>query len=279
MAGLWIKWTKGLADRPEVIIISSRLQRDRNEIAGRLMRLWEWLDDNFDESNVDESTQNVSLYLGDRPRAILDEIFGIVGFAESMELDQVGWLTINDDGFCVFHRLARHNGNPAKQRALDQRKKEKKRSSSRFCPGEKGTSVPMRKGQKRDQRREEKNTDTYVSVCGETKPRSRLFTPPTLEEVRAYCIERKSSVDPEAFIAHYESNGWHVGNRKMANWKSAVITWEKNDARFGRSSSGIGSGAAKSRPGTKLIESHPDDDIGAIFQSVQNQSRASSSAT
>lgn len=58
------------------------------------------------------------------------------------------------------------------------------------------------------------------------KPR---FVPPTVEEVREYCDSRHSIVDPEAFVAFYESKNWMVGKNKMASWKSAVITWEKKE--------------------------------------------------
>lgn len=54
------------------------------------------------------------------------------------------------------------------------------------------------------------------------------FVPPTVEEVADYCVERGNSVDPEAFVAWYESNGWKVGKNPMKSWKAAVITWEKN---------------------------------------------------
>ena len=80
------------------------------------------------------------------------------------------------------------------------------------------------------------NTNSYE---GKAKPppkkvsRSPRFTPPTVEEVRAYCKERKNNVDPEHFIAHYESNGWKVGRNPMKSWKSSVITWEKNDYNKG----------------------------------------------
>ena len=54
------------------------------------------------------------------------------------------------------------------------------------------------------------------------------FQKPTLQEVADFCKERGNSVDPEAFIAHYESNGWMVGRNRMKNWRQAVITWEKS---------------------------------------------------
>lgn len=60
------------------------------------------------------------------------------------------------------------------------------------------------------------------------KKRGR-FTPPTLEEVRAYCEERKSSVDPERFFEYFQTGGWKdsKGN-PVRNWKQKVITWEKH---------------------------------------------------
>lgn len=57
---------------------------------------------------------------------------------------------------------------------------------------------------------------------------SKRFTKPTLEEVRAYCQERKNGVNPEKFVDYYDSNGWKVGKNPMKDWKAAVRTWEKN---------------------------------------------------
>lgn len=56
---------------------------------------------------------------------------------------------------------------------------------------------------------------------------NRRFTPPTLDEVRAFCLSRNNGIDAEEFVAHYTSNGWMVGKTRMKDWKSAVITWEK----------------------------------------------------
>jgi predicted phage replisome organizer len=60
------------------------------------------------------------------------------------------------------------------------------------------------------------------------KPKRTRFTPPTIEEVQAYCVERQNKVDAERFIDYYTSNGWMVGKNKMKDWKSAVRTWERN---------------------------------------------------
>lgn len=67
------------------------------------------------------------------------------------------------------------------------------------------------------------NTNEYID-----KPPRKRFTPPSREEVQAYCVERNNNVDAERFIDYYTSNGWMVGKNHMKDWKSAVRTWEKN---------------------------------------------------
>jgi len=61
------------------------------------------------------------------------------------------------------------------------------------------------------------------------KQPATVFSKPSIEEVKAYCAERKNHVDAERFIDHYESNGWKVGKTPMKSWKAAVRTWEKNN--------------------------------------------------
>ena len=53
------------------------------------------------------------------------------------------------------------------------------------------------------------------------------FVPPTVEDVRVYCREKKYQIDPEVFVAFYESKGWMVGRNKMKDWRAAVNTWVK----------------------------------------------------
>ena len=54
------------------------------------------------------------------------------------------------------------------------------------------------------------------------------FSPPTIEQVKEYCLERKNEVSPERWHNYYTSNGWMVGKTKMKDWQAAVRTWEKN---------------------------------------------------
>lgn len=57
----------------------------------------------------------------------------------------------------------------------------------------------------------------------------KRFVKPTVEEVAAYCAERKNGVDAERFVDFYESKGWKVGNTPMKDWKAAVRNWENRD--------------------------------------------------
>lgn len=82
------------------------------------------------------------------------------------------------------------------------------------------------------------DTDTDTDTDRDTEKRENdaaaaatptKFTPPTLEEVSAYCQERQNIVDAGQFIDFYTSKGWKVGNQSMKDWKAAVRTWERRD--------------------------------------------------
>lgn len=60
--------------------------------------------------------------------------------------------------------------------------------------------------------------------------KKKNFTPPTVEEIAEYCVQRKNKVNPKKFYDFYESSNWvdSKGN-KVKNWKQKVITWEKDE--------------------------------------------------
>ena len=77
-----------------------------------------------------------------------------------------------------------------------------------------------------------KQSNTYNNTSNKTskkdiEPKRKRFVPPTLEEVRAYCLERKNNVDPQKFYDYFNANDWYdsKGNR-VKSWKQKVITWE-----------------------------------------------------
>ena len=60
-----------------------------------------------------------------------------------------------------------------------------------------------------------------------TRTRARVFEPPTVDEVAAYCKEKGYTFDPESFVAFYASKDWYIGKNKMKSWHDACVTWQK----------------------------------------------------
>ena len=75
---------------------------------------------------------------------------------------------------------------------------------------------------------EDRRVKTKETPKGEKKTGSR-FTPPTIEEVRAYAQEKGYRIDPEHFVDYYTSNGWKVGRNPMKDWRATVRTWASRD--------------------------------------------------
>lgn len=80
----------------------------------------------------------------------------------------------------------------------------------------------------------------------EQERRKPRFTPPSIDEIRAYCLERHNSVDAQTFSNFYQSKDWMVGRNKMTDWQAAVRTWESKDRRSsnGKAPTDIYSGLA-----------------------------------
>lgn len=84
-------------------------------------------------------------------------------------------------------------------------------------------------------------TNTNQTNTDQSKPKVKKegrFTPPTLDQVRAHCLEEGYTFDPEAFFAFYESKGWKVGRNPMKSWTAACVTWQKRERKEERRSAG-----------------------------------------
>lgn len=62
-----------------------------------------------------------------------------------------------------------------------------------------------------------------------TNRKRAKFIKPTIEEVRAYILEKGYDIDAEIFWNFYEANGWVQGRQQkpIVNWKACVTTWKK----------------------------------------------------
>lgn len=80
-------------------------------------------------------------------------------------------------------------------------------------------------------------TDTYTNTDTGTdtrQPEPLQIPPPSLEEVKEYCRETKSAVDPVKFFEYYSGTGWMSGNRPLTDWKATLRYWDRQDREKGK---------------------------------------------
>jgi len=164
MAGDWIKWSKGLASRREVVLVAAKLGLDRHDVAGRLMVLWEWADDNIPDSDIDDLSLDASLSLGDKAFSFIDALVCFPGFADALASSEVRWLTARSSGRIAFPHFGRHNGTTAKTRALESRKKQRQRAKGKKSSPETSRNQRDNNGT-REERREESNNLSLSSTA------------------------------------------------------------------------------------------------------------------
>lgn len=108
MAGDWLKFDKATPDKPEVIVMAATLRISRDEVVGKLLRVWAWAD----TVSIDGAAVGV-------PERFIDELVQKKGFA--VALRAAGWLH-GEDGNLNFANFDRHNGSTAKARAESNRR-------------------------------------------------------------------------------------------------------------------------------------------------------------
>ncbi len=85
----------------------------------------------------------------------------------------------------------------------------------------------------------EQNKTEREQESADKPPRPR-FSPPGVEEVEAYCRERKNGIDAQRFVDFYTANGWVQNrNKPIKDWRAAVRTWEGRE-KNGRHDHGHG---------------------------------------
>ena len=90
--------------------------------------------------------------------------------------------------------------------------------------------------------------------------KAKKFTPPTLDEVRAYWTEKALKGDPEEFFDHFTGNGWKQANgNKLADWKAAARNWSRKEKKF---SGNEGKGAIYSSDASYDLEAYRRSAIG-----------------
>lgn len=153
MAGDWIKWQRGLARKPEVLRMCAKLGRSRHEIAGLLMEVWEWTDEQV--ADPDPDGHAIVRIESGQARAFIDHLTGLLGFADAMSAEN--WILFRS-AHVVFPNWGRHNGKSAKRRALDAERKRSGRADGAEDVQKTSASKADKKRTRGEERREEVNT-------------------------------------------------------------------------------------------------------------------------
>ena len=105
---------------------------------------------------------------------------------------------------------------------------------------EKGKPIPDNKPNKKPS----KKTDN----------KKKDFIPPTLDEIKEYCLSRKNNIDAQYFFDYFNASEWVDSNGKpVKNWKQKIITWESYNKGGNNNASNKGSNT-KSRDGSEYAE-------------------------
>jgi hypothetical protein len=192
MAGDWLKFEKSTLDKPEVFEMAGILGIDPDAVVGKLLRVWNWFDDQSRDGHAPVTVLS-----------LLDRYTGVTGFVSAMK--SVGWM-LEENGLLILPNFERHNGTPAKSRALAKTRKQKSRSCHAECHAPSVTKTGPEK------RREEKSKEPPLSPKGEidkkagsipTNPqairiaelyRRRPTTPWSAKEIRAF--RALGTIDP-----------------------------------------------------------------------------------
>ncbi len=99
------------------------------------------------------------------------------------------------------------------------------------------TLIPLKKVKKEQEGAHTSNQDRFEldptppeDSNGKPKRKRTTFKPPTLEEVRAYCRELNSPVDPEYWVDYHIARGWRFkGGEPMRDWQATIRNWGRNN--------------------------------------------------
>jgi len=150
----WIKMNTGLLENPRVEAIADATGLDTYATAGRLLKLWVWVDAN--------SEDGVGVMTTDER---IDKRVECDGFAAAMRL--VGWLS-GDAHSVTFVRFTEHNGATAKRRAQSAQRNAKYRENGDSeqisqCIESGDAPVTLGASPREEKRREEKKREEEES--------------------------------------------------------------------------------------------------------------------
>lgn len=224
-----MKFEKTTLEKPEVFEMAGILEIDADAVIGKLLRVWNWFDDQSRDGHAHVTVMS-----------LLDRYTGVTGFVNAMT--KVGWMRVDGDSLSLPN-FDRHNGEPAKVRALARTRKQRERNnrdnSVTDCVTKTGQSCdkPVTREEKRI---EEKINSTSLTPAGDSlsldssppvsKPRTSGRAS-DISEVEAFAKENKAEHSEALdFWDKMEACGWTKGGGKgkLADWKAHFRTYHRN---------------------------------------------------
>ncbi len=211
----WIKSYQELERHPKIASLMLEMGWDLDTTIGKLHRFWWWCLDYAADGNLSRFNPQQVGRSCDADGVKLMESMIKAGF-----IDKEPYIRLHDWWEYAGEFLrGRYASKPEVWKAI-------KDSYSRVTPELLQSNYGKTSPQKRveESRVEESRVERVEKKSGAVA----RFSPPTIEEVSAYCQERGGLVDAQRWFAYYQSNGWRVGRNPMKDWKAAVRTWERN---------------------------------------------------
>jgi hypothetical protein len=204
MAGDWIKMRVDLQTHPKVVRILSATGTDKFRVLGGLHAVWSVFDTHSEDGRLKGYTPDT-----------LDHVIGWPGFGAAMMA--VGWLAQEDGETLVLPEFSEHNGQSAKRRAEDQKRKRNGRRESEKEQTDCGQDADKKQTREREEKKEQK-TAPKVDLLAEVSPqvasdfralRTKLRAPIT--ETAMNGIRREAAaagMELEAALAMCCERGW-----------------------------------------------------------------------
>lgn len=149
----------------------------------------------------------------------------------------IAWGVLQIDGDTLFQKRMKKDGELSDKRAfagsLGGKCSKSQNGEPEFCSSKNASKIEANTEIEIEYINEDVSSSevTGKGVKGENpdKPKKKVFTPPTLEEITAYCKERGNDVDPKKFYDYFTAAEWVDGRgNPVKNWKQKVITWESH---------------------------------------------------
>lgn len=212
-----------LAKQRKTLAIARRCKWSAYEAVGQLVEFWGWvtsqpvvvLDDGETGALVDV-TVDALVDARVAPRVLLEAL---------LKVEWLGIIEIENQPALTIPRYNSWLSISGKARTLKSLRQRRWRQGVKTVGADVGADVGA-------SRSGDVGASKKLEVRGSSKEEPRAqggkrFVKPTIDDVAAYCKQRKNSIDPTDFWNHYESKGWVIGKSPMKSWQAAIVTWER----------------------------------------------------